>query len=136
MYTDGDICFHRWETFAIDAVVSFKCESEYLFLVKDFWNMKDRLCLAVLYVPVLLNRTELDEIKSRPGNPGHTVIIKPTNKNPCHSLQPATTATKGTGFTGKNWMLTCKILTLLPNDNYIPLGFFQYFWLLTSQPLN
>lgn len=42
--------------------------------------MRDRFCLAVIYLPVLLNRTELDGIKSRPGHPGHTVVIKQTNK--------------------------------------------------------
>lgn len=38
--------------------------------------MKNRFYLVVMCLPVLLNRTELGESKTGPGNLGHMVTIK------------------------------------------------------------
>lgn len=38
--------------------------------------MSDIFYLAVMCLPVLWNRTELDEINTRSSNPGHMVTIK------------------------------------------------------------
>lgn len=50
--------------------------SEYIFLMKGYWNMKDRFYLALMYlIPMLLKIIELDEIKIRSGNPGHMATV-------------------------------------------------------------